>query len=395
MSKTSKRKKYAKSSIETAIPQVWGKNPIFAATKLKESREVVISDGTIWTMGVQPPFGEITNPEYLRGFDVRHAEVIFRLLAFFRDNDIDFNHKIDISYYKLLELIGWERSQKSLKVLKEILADLSSIWTQISTDNDRAFQFRVLSASVDRDLHNPDSGHLRYIVFDQTFLEFLGDIEQFFSIRLDVFNGLSSKIAKAIYLYLPSRALKNSKKSPFKMTLTNLFNQINIKVPKYKSERHRKMVQHGNPMSQLNNALINFKQKLCVSLDESKDKKDYNLCAWTEELSDNDICIDREQSLKTWFINGRRGTGRDFDNKIRKLPELNTYEISALELSQIDVEASKIFLLMSKTLLGETCFDELCGTVKNSTLEGKVNNPTAYFISLVRSELLGDELPLF
>ncbi len=100
---------------ESSVPQIWGKNAIFAAVKQKEPTEVQLSDRAVWRMGVQPPFGKITNQDYLRGLDIRHAELIFKLLAFFRDNNINFNHKVDISYYKLLKIIGWERSKQNLR----------------------------------------------------------------------------------------------------------------------------------------------------------------------------------------------------------------------------------------------------------------------------------------
>ncbi|MCP4103081.1 MAG: replication initiation protein [Lentisphaerae bacterium] len=392
VSKTAK----TRLSNETTIPQVWGKNPIFAATRLNEPREVVIADGTTWVMGVQPPFGETTNPEYLRGFDVRHAEVIFRLLAFFRDNDIDFYHKVDISYYRLLEIIGWERSKKSLAVLKDILADLSSIWTQIrALDINRGFRFRVLSASVDEALDRPESEHLKYIVFDPTFIEYMGNIEQFLSIRLDVFNGLSSKIAKAMYLYLPSRALKATNATPFKITLTKLFEQIGIKIPKYKSLRFKTINQSKNPvMKQLDHCLISFKEKLRVSLEDTSDDKDYNLCCWVEQLADRDISISRTDSLRSWFLTGKNGSAADFKLKLENLSELSIYEHNALEIANINLKRSMEFLLQSKALLGAGCFEELCGVLKDAVLTRDIKIPTGYLISLVKSQLL-HELPLY
>ena len=141
---------------ETSIPQIWGKNPIFAAVKQKTTTEVRLSDGAVWKMGVQPPFGSISNPDYLKGFDIRHAEVIFKLLAFYRENDIKFSHKVDISYYKLLQIIGWERCSKSMATLKEILGDLSNIWTQIIINDNHYIKFQVLSAEEIGYIHNRD-----------------------------------------------------------------------------------------------------------------------------------------------------------------------------------------------------------------------------------------------
>jgi hypothetical protein len=297
-----KREYNLKTSTESSVPQIWGKNPIFAATKQKTTVEVKLSDGAVWKIGVQPPFGSITNPEYLKGFDIRHAEVIFKLLAFYRQNDIDFDHKVDISYYKLLQIVGWKLGNTNLKKLKDVLGDLSNIWTTIITER-KITTFRILSASANWIPERSENVNLEFINFDPTFLDFLGNIERFLSIRLDVFNKMSSNIAKAIYLYIPSRALRNTAKSPFKVTLTNLYRQININIPAYKSVRYAKITQHKRPViEQLDNALINYNKKLRIRLEETKDGRDYNFCAWVEELTDNDYSVPGKDSLRTWFI---------------------------------------------------------------------------------------------
>lgn len=389
---------------ESSVPQIWGKNPIFAAVKQKQSTEVQLSDGAVWRMGVQPPFGKITNQDYLRGLDIRHAELIFKLFAFFRDNNIDFNHKVDISYYKLLKIVGWERSKQNLEKLKDILGDLSSIWTTIITEKEIK-TFRILSASANWDPQNPENATLEYISFDPTFLEFLGNVELFLSIRLDILNAMKSNIAKTIYLYIPSRALKNTKATPFKITLINLFQQIKISVPQYKSARFKTMTQHkSSVMDQLDNVLINYNKKLKVVLEETKDGSDYNFCAWVEEVTEKDFVTPSRDSLRTWFINGQNkkpGLAREFDNLIKNSVSLDVYQTETLQEAEINIKKSRIFLEQSNALLGSTKFNELISEVKGRVLhdhynksKNSIKSPIAYLITLIRSELLG-ELPLF
>lgn len=394
------------TSNESSVPQIWGTNPIFAATKQTRTTEVRLSDGALWKMGVQPPFGAITNPDYLRGFDVRHGEVIFKLLAFFRENGIDFNHKVDISYYKLLQIVGWQLGNKNLEKLKEILGDLNNIWTQIIINDNEYIKFQVLFAAESGFINRAkDTSKLKYIQFAPTFLEFLGDIELFFSIRLDIFNAMSSGIAKAVYLYLPSRALKNTEASPFKITLTNLYKQIHIKIPAYKSDRFKKMTQNKfSIISQLDNALINYSKKLRVKLEETKDGKDFNFCVWVEDLADKDYNIPGKDSLRTWFINGRdktSGASKEFSELIKNIEPLNGYQIEIIQSAEIDFRKSKIFLEQSKALLGEGTFEWICADVKDKVLcnhhsaaAKPIKCPIAYLITLIRSELLG-ELPLY
>ena len=357
---------------ESSVPQIWGKNPIFAAVKQKQATEVQLSDGAVWRMGVQPPFGKITNQDYLRGLDIRHAELIFKLFAFFRDNNIDFNHKVDISYYKLLKIIGWERSKQNLEKLKDVLGDLSSIWTTIVTEKEIK-TFRILSASANWDPKNPENANLEYISFDPTFLEFLGNVELFLSIRLDILNTMTSNIAKTIYLYIPSRALKNTKATPFRITLTNLFNQIKISIPKYKSLRFKTMSQHKKSvMAQLDNVLINYNKKLKVDLEETKDGKDYNFCAWVEEVTEKDFVAPSRDSLRTWFINGQGktpGLSKEFENLTKNTEPLDIYQTETLNEAEININKSRIFLEQSKALLGTAKFNELIADVKGRVLQ--------------------------
>lgn len=389
---------------ESSVPQIWGKNPLFAAVKQSQPTEVQLSDGAIWRMGVQPPFGNLTHKDYLRGLDIRHAEFIFKLFAFFRDNNIEFNHKVDISYYKLLKIIGWERSKPNFEKLKDVLGDLSSIWTTIVTEKEIK-TFRILSASANWDPQNPEHASLEYISFDPTFLEFLGKVELFLSIRLDILNIMTSNIAKTIYLYIPSRALKNTKATPFKITLINLFDQIKINIPKYKSARFKTMTQHKKSViAQLDNALINYNKKLKVSLEETKDGKDYNFCAWVEQITEKDFAAPGQDSLRTWFINGqgkRAGLSKEFENIIKNKEPLDIYQTESLQEAEINIKKSRIFLEQSKALLGTAKFNELIADVKGRVLHdhytkssNSIKSPIAYLITLIRSELLG-ELPLF
>ena len=389
---------------ESTLPTVWGKNAIFAAVKQKTPTEVSIPGGAIWHMGVHPPFGKLTNEEYLRGFDIRHAELIFKLLAFYRDNNIEFNHKVDISYYQLLKIVGWERCKKNQEKLKDVLGDLSSIWTKIVTETE-VKTFRILTASANWSIKTPDNANLEYISFDPSFLDFLDNIELFFSIRLDVWDSITSNIAKAIYIYVPSRAIRATKATPFTIKLTKLFGDLQINIPKYKSLRYKTMTQHKNSvMDQLDNTLINYHKKLRVSLEHTKDRKDYLFCAWNEDATEKDIITPGHDSLRTWYINGRDkvpGLTKEFSSVVKEAKELERYQMEILKAAEIDISKSKIFLEQSQALLGTKKFDELIGEVKSRVLFGhhtqayeKIKSPIAYLITLIRSELLG-ELPLY
>lgn len=151
---------------------------IFAATRQEKPTKFEFPDGAVWETGVQPPFGEITNSEYLRGFDVRHAELIFKLLAFFRENDINVEHRVDMSYYKLLKIIGWKRSKQNLEKVKDVLGDLCSIWIKI-TRQEKCFAFRVLETLEEKNVGDGQNEILKNLGFDHSFLDHIEDVELF------------------------------------------------------------------------------------------------------------------------------------------------------------------------------------------------------------------------
>lgn len=162
------------------------------------------------------------------------------------------------------------------------------------------FYFTEIPASTNWNPGNSNNANLEYINFDPTFLNFLGEIEHLLSIRPDVFDKMTSNIAKAIYLYIPSRALKNTASNPFKITLTNLYRQINIKIPVHKSNRYQKLTQNNTPvLAQLDNAAISYSKKLRVRLEETRNHRDYNFCAWVKDICNKDFEVPGKDSLRT------------------------------------------------------------------------------------------------
>lgn len=383
--------KYHAYHPEAKVPQAWSKAPIFAAVPQSSPREVVLSDGTVWTMGIKAPHSN--NVEYQRALDIRHAEVIFSLISFFRSNGLQYNDQIDVSYRQLLQIVNWPKCDTNLKKLKDILGDLENIWTQIS-DGKTNLKFKILASITLEENAETKAERLRFLVFDKTFMQFIEAFEKTQNIQLDVLNSIRSDIAKALYLYLPSRAVKNTKNSPFKITLTKVFEQIGAVVPQHKSKRKQRFTQNNNSvLNQLDNTRLQFNTKLRVCLEETKNKKDYNLCAWPEPLKDTEV-QDRDSTSKlfVWFIDGNNGTAEDFYKKIVKMPALNIYEKGKLQNCGIDIIQNEKFLRMSKALMGE--FTELCGELvdKVHTSPTGIRNPLFYFIGLIRRNLTGDFL---
>ena len=218
------------------ILDVWSGRSIFPVPAQSAPTEVVVKEGIVWRMGVEPSFGG--DSCFLRGFDIRHAEVIFTLINYYRNKNIPLGEEISLPYSNLLELVGWQQNQ--LHDLYEVIGDLNNIWTKVKSSH--GYQcFRVLSISESAPVASDDF-MIDRVIFHPAFLEILDFIENDMSIRIDVFNSIPSKIAKAIYLYLPTRAINCTKENPFRISLTDLFTEIGIPHEENKANYMREVM---------------------------------------------------------------------------------------------------------------------------------------------------------
>lgn len=380
---------------EAVAPSDFMTNPIFAAEKQDRARAIKCADGTTWVIGTQDP----TRKDFpVKSFDVRHAELIFSLIAFFRQNFLDFNKEINLSFNQLLKIMNKTKSNKSFDLVKELVYDLYNIWVEIKLNDTEALKFKILNASSIHMKYDPNDKDkvveecLRGMSFHPKFTELLENIEKRLYIRLDIFDSLTSKLAKAIYLYIPSRAIHyNSKEDSFKITMKNVLEQLGESVPEFKSVRHKKFVQarkDNSIISQLDNALLSLGKKLRVSIEDTSDGSDYNLCFWVEPTRDIEIIEKIDSKLKEWYIQSG-GTAEDFHKLIINPLPLDSYEEEKLSEGGLNLKQTKRFLEMTKALMPD--FKELCGEFAYlSQSRDRIWNPTAYFIGMVRRNLTGE-----
>jgi hypothetical protein len=262
------------------ILDVWSGRPIFPVPAQSAPTEVVVRKGITWRMGIKPSFDMERNAYYLRGLNMRHADVIFVLYEYFINNNLEFDAKINLSFNKLLKLVGWGYSRQNLEMLKRIIDDLGNIWVEVVSRQGR-YRFVPLSFSLMGDPNKPKSEKLGHAMLAPRLTEYLSTIEKHLCIRLHVLNSMRSSIEKAIYLYLPSKAIYRTKENPFRISLLDLF----VKIGLSETIPHRKKVMKltQSPfinVESLNNSLIALDRELCISLEAIGD--DYNLCAWAE-----------------------------------------------------------------------------------------------------------------
>lgn len=390
----------------TLVPKDFLTSPIFAARAQEGVREIRIPspDGTarIWKIGGKNPLlGRETTP-----LDVSHARVLFALMRF-RD-PYDETNKVRVSLSELAHTVANSRGGRYMRDLRVKLGELRDIWIELEYDADgvidphtRKTRHFTLLGHVDIVTHAPrrrTSGRqpeiwLDYVELHPEFLKLLHDYENLLYIRWDVFKQLTSNLAQALYLYIPSRAKHYAQKSPWKIGLETLLDQVGMNVPKTKSKRKEIFTQNKHSvLSQLDGSEL-FKGVLRVYLEENSAHTDYNLCCYCDaEASLESRPAPRNTRLKELYL-AQGHSEDDYFEKVRTGEKMTDYEIQLLEKAGIPHPAREKGLQICKSLLGDR-FTEIAADLKAVTQEAnqktkgsRIRSPGAVIMDMCKKEL--------
>jgi len=360
----------------TFILKDYFRAPIFTVKPTGISRSVKVQD-KIWTIGIDNP---LTKDEAtVKDLTIEHALIIFGIFAF--TNPLEFNPKIPFSLNQLCQVIYNCSNTSTYKKATKLLNELLYCWTSIEYPDGTKRIFRVLK-NVDVINKKPRRSSKNYspelwldgVELHEEFYKLVYEIENRLFIKLGLIKQLTSNLARTIYLYIPSRAIRATENnSVFKITLSKLLEQIGYPAPAYKSKRHQLFIQHDKTsiINQLNKSELIGNRILRCKLEETKDKKDYNLICWVESK------MKTIKEPKSTLYKAFKASGGSMDIWKEKLSEValcefNSYEKDALEYFPFWKKSEK-FLKMSKCLLGDY-FAEYLGVVKNHLLEDKTIN---------------------
>jgi hypothetical protein len=220
------------------------------------------------------------------------------------------------------------------------------------------------------------------------FVELLMDWTQLMHVRLDVMRSLTSDLAQAIYLYIPSRAVHHTKEDPWKIGLTALFEQLDLPIPSSKSVRKKILTQHKKSvLRQLNDVPV-LKGFLKVSLRLNKDKTDWLFLAWVE-MSDElpDLRTSDSALVEAWRKSGRPET--ELAKVLRTaLPDLPDDTRHLAEIARVDLEKIERFLRICILLLGKNKLLRMLAELKVEVIEGRgPYNPTGTLIWRLLNEI--------
>jgi len=388
------------------VPRDWLNGPVFSPKKQVAIREVAVNKN-IWRMGIPNP---LTN-EPSAQIDMTHVRVLLGVLSFWKGDN-----PMSMSIRELARRASGSFGGAYFKLLRQKLGDLRDYWIGVELENGEKRMFPALSrieitarnvrsrkpekqqtlalddwAVVKKQQGKEISGthvQLDNVALAPEFVELLLDWTQLMHVRLDVMRSLTSDLAQAIYLYIPSRAVHHAKEDPWKISLTTLFEQMGLPVPPSKSVRKKILTQHKKSVVRQLNDVPVLKGFLKVSLRLNKDKTDWLFLAWVE-TSDKlpDLLASDSALVEAWRKSGRPEI--DLAKVLRTaLPDLPDDTRDLAKIASVDLEKVERFLRICILLLGKNKLLRMLAELKVEVIEGRgPHNPTGTLIWRLLTEI--------
>jgi hypothetical protein len=387
------------------VPRDWLNGPVFSPKKQVAIREVAVNKN-IWRMGIPNPLTNVPSAQ----IDMTHVRVLLGVLSFWRGDN-----PMSMSIRELAKRASGSFGGAYFKLLRQKLGELRDYWIGVELENGDKRMFPALSrveitarnvrskkpdqqqtlplddwAVVKKQGKDISGTHVQLdnVTLAPEFVELLLDWTQLMHVRLDVMRSLTSDVAQAIYLFIPSRAVHHTKEDPWKISLSTLFEQLGMPVPHSKSVRKKILTQHRTSViHQLNNAPV-LKGFLRVSLRLNKEKTDWLLLAWVEiQEKLPDLFSSDSALVEAWRNSGRSES--DLAKLLKTtLPDLPDYARELAKLASVDIEKCERFLRLCILLLGKNKLLRMLAELKVEVIEGRgPQNPTGTLIWRLLNEI--------
>ena len=296
-------------------PREFVEFPVFAVGKQSGPRDVVVF-GKKWTIGGIPdPLMGKKEMVLTNSFDHDHAAVVMCLLQKYHEqNGIDDNYgqAVSTSLGELaIRIYGNDQAYYRQKA-RSLLRDLRYTNISIELSPKRRRVFSIIDGFV---FNDDDDNKLDLILekvrFNMEFSKHLLNYQNLYKIRYDVYLGMSSPLAKAIYMHIPMRIEKCGEGNPFIICVEKMLNDVGASVPEYKSKREQMFTQGKNSViSQLDGADTLSNGKMSVKIEDGVD--DYIILFWVENPSNKD-------ALEAEIVEGNEELDKGAKEKLDKL----------------------------------------------------------------------------
>ena len=208
------------------VPRDWLNGPVFSPKKQVSIREVAVNKN-IWRMGIPNPLTNVPSTQ----IDMTHVRVLLGVLSFWRGDN-----PMSMSIRELARRASGSFGGAYFKLLRQKLGELRDYWIGVELENGDKRMFPALSrveitvrnvrskkadqqetlplddwAVVKRQGKDTSGTHVQLdnVMLAPEFVELLLDWTQLMHVRLDVMRSLTSDVAQAIYLFIPSRDVRS------------------------------------------------------------------------------------------------------------------------------------------------------------------------------------------
>jgi hypothetical protein len=372
-------------------PKDYFLGPVFAASKHAGRREITIGDKLYIVGGFHPLRADFSPP----ALDVRHARAIFTLLSF-REPYSDNGREIRFAFNDFCRRYANSQGGRYMRAIKDIVGELMDSYIQVTDLNTKlAHTYRLINevairgkAIARRDSKSAQDKQtemkLNRIVLSEEFYNLLGRIAELQDLKLDVFTGIRSPLAQAIYLYIPSRSVHHAEGNPFEITLSKLLEQVSFRRVEFKSKRLELFTKHSEEnraIIQQLDGLETLKGRFRVRLAETADGSDWKLLTWVEAMpTKRDPSVSNSKLVTAYLESGR--PKELLDQALSNVEPLDDYELDLLKEAKVEFEKNRRFFEVAKALLRKARFDGLLAEAKADEKEGRKarKNPTARLI---------------
>ena len=365
--------------------------PVFAATRQKGQREVIIGERHYLLGGFHP----LRPNEFPPALDVRHARAIFTLLSF-RTEYADDPRVIRFAFSDFCRRYANSNGGRYLRAIKAIVADLADSYIQVTDLRTKvAFSYRLIERVMIRGtpIARRDSGEassrqtemkLNEITLSPEFYGLLNRIAELQDLKLSVFTSIRSPLAQAIYLYIPSRSVHHSESNPFEISLTKLLEQVSFPIPVFKSKRKELFTKHEEESRSILQQLDGRETltgRFRVTLAETADGSDWKLQTWVEQNPHSETLLNGESKIIKAYLSSGRSL-EYLQQALANMTPLTDYEMDLMKAGNIEIEKNRKCFAMMKAILKERRFHSILAEAKCDELEGRkaTKNPTARLI---------------
>ena len=327
------------------------KAPIFGVTAHQNEVE---GDGWVWKTGVVTPFEKkkgITEP-FVLGLTIEHAEIMFALMTF-QPSDYHFSPnpigEVKFSMKKLCEVAFGHYNKAIYTKVCCLMDDLTKCWGSVYyKESQETHYFRVLKnitiiGKPSRRNNDGEELWLDNVVLHESYQELLNNLVRQMMIDISMFRQVTlGSLAKAIYMYIPSRAVHRSKHNPFKIKLATLFEQVgyNTSKSKRKGQRYQVMTRGKKSIIEQLNGVAVYQGKMFCSLQESADGADWMLCAWVQK---DNLKIEPKSSTESFFKKTLGFTDPQWAVLVDKVSQYDWDERQEKNLSNWMLEGSNLW----------------------------------------------------